>query len=104
MKERNEISITTEAYTRKQTINYKSIRRPVAINVFINFATVSSESFSSPSKHTRIIRSRFFSPNEVRNGDISRFIVENPRSTLAVLGGISNANLNNFIVSGNCRW
>ena len=51
MKERNEILITTEAYTRKQTINCKSIRRPVAINVFINFSTVLSESFSDPSKY-----------------------------------------------------
>ena len=46
MKERNEITITTEAYTKKYSINYKSIRRPVAINVFINFSAVSSENFS----------------------------------------------------------
>ena len=79
-------------------MNYKSIRCPIAINVFINFSTISSESF----KHTRIIRSKFLSPNELRNGDINRFIVENPPSTLAILGGTSNANLNNFIDSGNC--
>ena len=72
--------------------------------MFIHFSTILSESFSGPSKDTGIIRLRFFSPNEVRNGGISRFIIENPHSTLAVRGEISNANLNNFIVSGNCCW
>ena len=42
---------------------------------------------SGPSRHIRIKRSTLFSLSVVRNGDTSKFITENARSTPVIDGG-----------------
>ena len=55
------------------------------------------------SRQIRISRWILFSLRDLRKGETRRFMMEKPRSTPEVNGGISNANIKSFILLGKLR-